>query len=242
MIVLREAVFLLLVILVMYEAIEYYAVNSARLTLVEPVGAVEGSRIIARVYYENPAPLPVYVLNLTLNVECDGTMMNSQIADFSLPAGSSGGLLVSMRAEQPPRGTCTARASAELATSLLRIVRMPVARKSVTSSFELPRFGGVLLWAGWNTTWIEAGKCAEVIVLASPGVSYTAYVLEDSPGKPPEKKMEFSGQGNTTKVFCAPVGANPLVVRGYFVALESRELGVAWTQSSSYPPRLKLRG
>jgi hypothetical protein len=238
---LRAAVFLLLVILVLYEAVEYYAVNSAKLTLVEPVGA-EGSRVIARVYYENPAPLPVYVLSLTLSVECDGTAMSSRIANFSLPAGGSGGLFVSMRAEQLPRGTCTAKASAELTTSLLRIVRVPLARKSVDSSFELPRLGGVLLWAGWNTTWVEAGGCAGIIVLASPGVSYTAYVLEDSPGRAPEKKMEFSGQGNATSVFCAPVGASPLVVRGYFIVLESRDLGVAWSQSNNYPPRLKLRG
>jgi len=242
---LRTAVFLLLAILVLYEVIEFYAVSSARLTLVEPVGIVEkaeGLQIVARVYYENPAPLPVYILSLALEVECDGTVIGSQIANLSLPAGSSSGFFASVRVERLPHGTCTARAWAELTTSLLRILRMPLTHKSLSSSFELPRLGSVLLWAGWNTTWVEAGRCAEVIVLASPNVSYTVHVLEESLGRPPERRTEFSGRGNSTSIFCVPARASPLVVRGYFITLESQDLGVVWTQSSSYPPRLKLRG
>uniref|UniRef100_A0A7C3SP68 Late embryogenesis abundant protein LEA-2 subgroup domain-containing protein n=1 Tax=Thermofilum pendens TaxID=2269 RepID=A0A7C3SP68_THEPE len=242
---LRRVAFLLFMLLLLYEAIEYYAVSSVELLLVEPVGSVEtaeGPRLLLRVYYDNPIPLHVHVLALAVELECDGAAAASQAANLSLPGRSSTGLFVSVRAERLLRDTCTAKARADLTTSLLRVLKVPLVRKTSNSSFELPRAEVGLLWAGWNTTWVEAGGCAEAIVLAPSGVSYTAYVVEESYGRPPEKKAEFSGQGNATSIFCAPPKANPLVVRGYFIVLELRDLGVVWTQSSSYPPRLRLRG
>ena len=234
----------LLFLLAAAEVAEYYAVSTTSLSFLEVVGragSAEAPRLIIRAYFSKPSPLPVRLLSLEAELLCNGTVSRSAVKDLTITARDFA-LLTSVDVGGEVRERCVVEVGASLTTNLLWIANLSLVTRRLRVEVDARALERPLLWAGWNTTAIVPGGCAEVIVLTHPGAEYLLRIYEEYYGQPPKPLLEKQGEGNSTVLFCAPRGVSPLVVKGYYVRLEDLRTGEAWEQIDSYPPRLKLRG
>lgn len=193
--------------------------------------------LTVRIYIVNEAPFPAKLSDINLYIKGHGSFRAYNVGSVVVPARHD--KIIEHKVEVP-------------ASEVGETVRLevgwsyPLSLFFVYDIYKITKYkvvarvltGKYFIWAGWNTTYIQSGRCVSYIARTNPPESFTLLIYKEISGFGSQLIKEAKGSGTLVGVFCPPEPSG-LRTKGYYLEIKVKDL--EWRQPDGYPPRLYVR-